>query len=502
MEEVFRNIPDTGGMARLEEYKRKRNFGVTSEPAGDPAGHAAKQSREFVIQKHAATRLHYDLRLEMDGVLKSWAVPKGPSFDPSVKRLAIQVEDHPFEYRKFEGQIPQGQYGAGDVIVWDRGTYTVDGTLPGQAQLAKGDLKFTLQGQKLRGSFVLVKIRRGEKQNEWLLIKHKDEFADPSWDIEEHGESVVSGRAVNASKKPAAKVAPRAKNAVFAKSEKSRSKLGVGESAGAQKAAMPKDVAVMLARLAEKPFSNPDWLFEIKWDGVRTVAFIENGRVTLQARSGRNVTCEYPEFQELAKQVRAATAILDGEIVALDPDGRSNFQRLQDRIGVEDPSAKLLGATPTVYYAFDLLYCDGYDLRKAALRDRKKLLTEVLDTNDLVRYSSHVEEKGEELFAVAREKLLEGIVAKDGRSAYSGSRTSDWLKFKIVNELDAVVGGWTAPRRSRKYFGALVVGLYRGKDCSRSEAWAPGLTKRSNGRFSGRCKRCERRKVRFIRCPN
>src|SRR5271163_1272402 len=227
-------------MARLEEYKRKRDFAVTSEPAGDPAAPAAKQSREFVIQKHAATRLHYDLRLEMDGVLKSWAVPKGPSLDPSVKRLAIQVEDHPFEYRKFEGQIPQGQYGGGDVIVWDRGTYTVDGTLSGQAQLAKGDFKFTLQGEKLHGSFVLVKIRRGEKQNEWLLIKHRDQFANPIWNIDEHGESVVSGRPVSISKEPAGKVAPRAENAVFTKSQKARSKLGVGEIAGAQKAAMPQ----------------------------------------------------------------------------------------------------------------------------------------------------------------------------------------------------------------------------------------------------------------------
>jgi bifunctional non-homologous end joining protein LigD len=452
-------------MTRLEEYKRKRNFAVTSEPAADgPGKAAAKPSREFVIQKHAATRLHYDLRLEMDGVLKSWAVPKGPSRDPRVKRLAIHVEDHPLEYRKFEGRIPQGEYGGGDVIVWDRGTYTVDGTLSGQAQLAKGDLKFTLRGEKLQGSFVLVKIRSSEKQNEWLLIKHQDEFVDTNWNIEEHGESVVSGRAVNTSKKVARKATPRAQPGVFAKSDRSRERLGVAETAGAQKAAMPKEIAVNLARLAEKPFSNPDWLFEIKWDGVRAVAFVENGRVTLQARSGRNVTREYPEFQELPRQVRAGSAILDGEIVALDADGRSNFQKLQDRIGVENPSAKLLEATPAVYYAFDLLYCDGYDLRKAALRDRKKLLEEILDTDELVRYSSHVEEKGEELFAVAKDKLLEGIVAKDGRSTYSGNRTSDWLKFKLVNELDAVIGGWTAPRRTRKYFGALVVGIYDGRD--------------------------------------
>ena len=282
-------------MARLEEYTRKRNFGVTSEPAGDAAGHAAANpSREFVIQKHAATRLHYDLRLEMGGVLKSWAVPKGPSLDPSVKRLAIHVEDHPFEYRKFEGRIPQGEYGGGDVIVWDRGTYTLDGALSGPAQLAKGDLKFTLRGEKIQGSFVLVKIRGGQKQNEWLLIKHKDECVDTNWNIEEHGESVLSGRAVT-SRKSARKVSPRSQVGVFAKTDRSRNRLGVAETAGGQKTAMPKDIAVNLARLAEKPFSSPDWLFEIKWDGVRTVALVENGRVTLQARSGRNVTREYPD---------------------------------------------------------------------------------------------------------------------------------------------------------------------------------------------------------------
>src|SRR5277367_4219850 len=242
-------------MAKLAEYRRKRDFKVTSEPAG---GETGASSRVFVIQKHSATRLHYDLRLEMDGVLKSWAVPKGPSLDPSVKRLAVHVEDHPFEYRNFEGQIPQGQYGGGDVIVWDRGTYTVDGTLSGQAQLAKGDLKFTLQGEKLHGSFVLVKIRYSQKQNEWLLIKHKDAFVDTSWNIDEHGESVVSGRAVDSSKKKVGAVSPRADKAAFAQSGKSRSNLGVAEITGAQKAVMPTEVSVTLARLAEKPFSNPD----------------------------------------------------------------------------------------------------------------------------------------------------------------------------------------------------------------------------------------------------
>src|SRR5271163_3263201 len=180
-------------MAKLAEYRRKRDFKVTSEPAG---GETGASSRVFVIQKHSATRLHYDLRLEMDGVLKSWAVPKGPSLDPGVKRLAIHVEDHPFEYRTFEGQIPEGHYGAGDVIVWDRGTYESEGGMSATEQLARGDLKFTLQGEKLHGSFVLVKLRHSVKQNEWLLIKHRDEYADAMWNVEEHGESVVSGRAV------------------------------------------------------------------------------------------------------------------------------------------------------------------------------------------------------------------------------------------------------------------------------------------------------------------
>jgi len=448
-------------MAKLAEYRKKRDFKVTSEPAG---GERAAGSRVFVIQKHAATRLHYDLRLEMDGVLKSWAVPKGPSLDPSVKRLAIHVEDHPFEYRKFEGQIPAGQYGAGDVIVWDRGTYETEGTLSGQAQLAKGDLKFTLHGEKLQGSFVLVKIRGGEKQNEWLLIKHRDSFADAMWNIEEHGESVVSGREVNSAKnakKLAAKPAGSGESPAALGARAAASKARIAEIAGAQAAAMPRTAAVTLARLAEKPFSRPDWIFEVKWDGVRTVAFVDASGVSLQARSGRDVTREYPELQDLAKHLRASSAILDGEIVVVDNDGRSNFQRLQDRIGVENPSRKLLQNTPVVYYVFDLLYCDGYDLRKAALIDRKDLLKNVLAADEHVRYSEHIVEQGESLLAAAREKHLEGIIAKEASSRYTGDRTSQWLKFKIVNEMDAVIGGWTAPRRSRKYFGALLLGLYR-----------------------------------------
>jgi len=447
-------------MAKLAEYRRKRDFKVTSEPAG---GERATGSHVFVIQKHAATRLHYDLRLEMDGVLKSWAVPKGPSLDPKVKRLAIHVEDHPFEYRKFEGSIPAGQYGAGDVIIWDRGTYQTEGTLSGAAQLAKGDLKFTLHGEKLRGSFVLVKIRRSEKQNEWLLIKHRDEFADEIWKIEEHGESVLSGREVNSAKNAKQLAAKEAggQRATLPQVPAAANKARAAKMAGAQAAPMPGKVAVTLARLEEKPFSAPGWIFEVKWDGVRAAAAVDARGVRLQARSGRDVTLEYPEFQDLAKHVQASSAVLDGEIVVLDKDGRSNFQRLQDRIGVERPSRRLMETAPVVYYVFDLLYCDGYDLRKAGLLERKELLKSILMANGHVRYSEHVLAQGESLLAAAKEKHLEGIIGKEASSHYTGDRTSQWLKFKIVNELDAVIGGWTAPRRSRKYFGALVLGLYR-----------------------------------------
>ncbi len=448
-------------MAKLAEYRRKRNFKETPEPAG---GERATEQHIFVIQKHSATRLHYDLRLEMDGVLKSWAVPKGPSLDPSVKRLAIHVEDHPFEYRTFEGQIPEGHYGAGDVIVWDRGTYDSEGGMSATEQLARGDLKFTLHGEKLHGSFVLVKLRHSAKQNEWLLIKHRDEYADAVWNIEEHGESVVSGRAVLSAKE--GKLAGRARFAADEKGGGIRKTavsggLRAGDIAGAVRGAMPKEIGVTLAKLGDRIFSNAEWLFEVKWDGVRTVACVTGESVELQARSGRNVTREYPEFQDLAKHVRASNAVLDGEIVALEEDGRSNFQKLQDRIGVENPSAKLLEAIPLTYYCFDLLYCDGFDLRKSPLLERKKLLSDILQGSERVRYSEHILEKGEELLAAARKKHLEGIIGKDIKSTYTGNRTAQWLKFKIVNELDAVVVGWTAPRRSRKYFGALVLGLYR-----------------------------------------
>jgi bifunctional non-homologous end joining protein LigD len=436
-------------MAELAEYRRKRRFGDTPEPRGKKA---RKDEKIFVIQKHAARRLHYDLRLEVGGVLKSWAVPKGPSLNPGDKRLAVQVEDHPFEYRTFEGTIPEGNYGAGEVIIWDQGTYEPEGTLSAAEQIERGELKFRLHGHKLNGSFVLVKLKHSRGKNEWLLIKHRDEYADPMWDVEEHGESVVSGQPIpktHKEKKRASQDSAPPKPA---------------ELPGARSAPMPREVSVTLSKIADKVFSDPNWLFEIKWDGIRTVAFVENGDVRLFARSKRDVTAEFPEFQDLAKHLRAGTAILDGEIVTLDENGRSDFQKLQNRFGVTKPSQKLINDVPLTYYLFDVLYCNGFDVRKTPLLQRKELLRQILRGENRVRYSEHQLEKGKELYAAAEKQGLEGIVGKQIESPYTGNRTSSWLKFKIVNELDAVIVGWTAPRRTRQYFGALVLALYDDKN--------------------------------------
>jgi bifunctional non-homologous end joining protein LigD len=435
-------------MKKLAEYRQKRRFDKTAEPAGSVA---REGKARFVIQKHAATRLHYDLRLEVGGVLKSWAVPKGPSLNPGDKRLAVHVEDHPLEYRKFEGVIPKGQYGGGEVIVWDQGTYELEGHLDADAQLARGELKFILHGKKVRGSFVLVQLKNSKEKNEWLLIKHRDEFADPLWDAEKHAQSIVSGRTLEDVKLGRPARAPlQASN--------------ISSLPGARKVAMPRSLPLTLASISEKPFSNPDWLFEVKWDGVRGVVYLVNGEVSVRSRAGREISLEYPEVRDLANQLDATEAIVDGELVALDSEGRSNFQKLQNRAGVRNPSQQLLESIPATYYAFDLLYCDGYDLRKVPLEKRKELLKQILHPNSHIRYSEHEIEKGKELYEAAKQQSLEGIIGKKRDSAYVGQRTSLWLKFKIVNELDAVVCGWTAPRRSREFFGALVLGLYDGPE--------------------------------------
>jgi bifunctional non-homologous end joining protein LigD len=484
-------------MGKLEEYRRKRKFDRTPEPAGEPdAGETEKRrtaaaglpqragkpatargrtrlpkpklrlearpeaehGNTFVVQKHSATRLHYDFRLAVDGVLKSWAVPKGPSLSHADKRLAVQVEDHPLEYGGFEGKIPEGSYGAGTVMVWDRGTFVVENdpskskepVLNAAQQLQRGEIKFRLNGEKLRGSFVLVKLKRSEKGNEWLLIKHKDAAEDPKWNVEEHDGSVLTGRSI-------------AEIAEEAPPKRSPSPIEARELHGARKSAMPSRIEPMLATLVEQPFSDPNWLFEIKWDGVRALAWIADGAMTLRSRNNVDITQRYPELAGLPKVFAAHEAILDGEIVALDAHGRGDFQRLQERMHVRAPGEKQVRETPVVYFAFDLLYCDGYDLRDAPLLERKQLLERMLHATERFRYADHQLEHGKELFELAKENGLEGIVAKRIDSPYVGDRSAHWAKLKVSQTLDALVGGWTEARTEAIPFGSLLLGLYEGK---------------------------------------
>ena len=466
-------------MAKLEEYQRKRRFDRTPEPSGKPEPVAGKDQNEpspaakrtrlpkpklphlevrpgqehgdtFVVQKHRATRLHYDFRLAIDGTLKSWAVPKGPSQSHADKRLAVQTEDHPLDYANFEGKIPEGNYGAGTVMVWDRGTFRVEGNLDALKQLEKGEIKFSLNGEKLRGSFVLVKLKQSEKGNEWLMIKHKDAAEDSSWKIDEHDGSALTGRTIEEIKEEL----PPKRRLVPIRPE---------ELDGAQKNAMPSRVEPMLATLSDRAFSDPNWLFEIKWDGVRALARIENGDLTLRSRTGADITKRYPELASLPGALSAHEAILDGEIVALDAHGHSDFARLQERMHVRAPSEHLRAQIPAVYFVFDLLYCDGYDLRKSSLLERKQLLSRLLLTSERFRYSDHQLEKGKELFELAEKNGLEGILAKRTDSPYTSDRSPYWMKLKITKTVDAVVGGWTEARTPAIPFGSLLLGLYEGK---------------------------------------
>jgi bifunctional non-homologous end joining protein LigD len=441
-------LANTPLMRSLREYRQKRPPGKSPEPRG---GRPSKGRNSFVVQRHDATRLHYDFRLELDGVLKSWAVPKGPSLDPGDKRLAVQTEDHPLDYGCFEGTIPEGNYGAGEVMLWDNGTYTVEGNLSAQEQLEKGELKFSLHGQKLNGSFVLVRLKGTGPKKEWLMIKHRDAEARTGYDITEHDVSIKSG------KPPGPPRHPKRSKEVPAAAPKP------AELTNAVQAPMPEQFALALASPSEKPFSSDDWLYEIKWDGIRVLAIINDGQTNLVARSGRDITNEYPEFRDLAKRIRARQVVLDGEIVVLDPDGRSSFQRIQARFGVQNPPAKLQSESPPTYYCFDVLYCDGYDVRRAPLSERKELLSKLLATNEHVRISEYQVGKGIELFEAAAKNGLEGLIAKRVDASYPSGRTSNWLKFKTVLELDAIIGGWTDPRGSRQHFGSLLVGLYEKK---------------------------------------
>ncbi len=438
----------------LKEYQRKRKFEKTPEPTGSEqtqprGGDQAQAEGRFVVQKHAARRLHYDLRLEIDGTLKCWAVPKGPTLDPTEKRLAVMTEDHPLKYLDFEAVIPEGNYGAGTMIVWDTGLYRLEDGLPAGQQVERGELKFRLEGQKLHGSFVLVRLKpkKGSKGNDWLLIKHRDEYATPDWDVEAYPESAVTGRTLEEVRQD---LPPG----------QSTETLSPADLEGAVAARLPAKARPMLATLLEKPFSREDWLFELKWDGMRALAWVDGGRLRIESRAGRDATSQYPELMSLPNSIRAKQALLDGELVVLDEQGRSDFERMQSRMNVARPSPAQIAAAPVTFYLFDVLYCDGYDLRAAPLIERKRLLKRILEPKPPLRYSDHVLAQGEDLFELAREHGAEGIIGKQMYSSYAEGRSTNWVKLKINREVDAVIGGYTAPRGGRSHLGAILVGLY------------------------------------------
>lgn len=420
-------------MSPLEEYREKRHFDKTPEPAGAPEP-SPRERPAFVIQKHAASRLHYDFRLEIDGVLASWAVPKGPSLDPHDKRLAMHVEDHPVEYGSFEGTIPAGEYGGGTVMLWDHGTYEPE--LDMTAGLARGELKFTLHGGKLSGSWALVRMkpRPGEKGESWLLIKHRDESARPhdEYDVlAEETLSITTGRSMDQ----------------ITAGQEPPELLGTDP--------VPADTPMQLATLATQAPSGPEWIHEIKYDGYRARIAIRDGHARVLTRTLADWTERFGPIASAATALPASSALLDGEIVALGADGVSDFGELQRSLSAKDVSSLR-------YMAFDLLHLDGHDLRDQPLLARKELLRSLLEAaapESPIRYTDHVVADGHAFHHEACAHRLEGAVSKRGDRPYVAGRGTDWLKTKCLERQEFVVVGWTDPAGSREAFGALLLGV-------------------------------------------
>jgi bifunctional non-homologous end joining protein LigD len=444
----------------LEEYQRKRDFRRTPEPAGKPRrGKKKITALSFVVQKHRATRLHYDFRLELGGVLLSWAVPKGPSLDPGEKRLAVHVEDHPIEYGGFEGVIPKGQYGGGTVMLWDRGTWTPLDADPGAA-LQKGSLKFRLDGEKLHGSWALVRMggrAATERHENWLLIKERDAAAVPGSEaalVTDNPLSVATGRSIEAIAAERDRVWDSERGEIKGDSPRPQKKTAT-RLPGAQKRALPDRIVPQLATQAEAPPDGEDWLHEIKYDGYRLLARIGRGMVRLTTRSGLDWTSKFPALAHALAALPVDSAVIDGELVALAADGTTRFGDLQDAIARDDTAG-------LVFFAFDLLYRDGYDLTGAALEDRKEALARIVPQGGdaSVRYSDHQRGRGPDFFRLACHHRLEGIIAKRRDRPYRPGRSRDWLKIKCRNVDEFVVIGFTEPEGRRHGFGALLLGYH------------------------------------------
>ncbi len=431
----------------LKAYKDKRNFSITSEPA--EGGEAGVDGLTFVIQKHWASRLHYDFRLELDGTMKSWAVPKGPSYDTKDKRMAVHVEDHPISYSSFEGTIPEKQYGAGKVIIWDKGTWLPQGD-PHEGYEA-GNLKFEMHGHKMHGKWALIRMKgKGEKQEPWLLIKEKDDFARPASEFSVVDEMPDSVKTLKAPKAATKKAAP-----VEAAAPKARAARGKAP-AGAVKADLPDEFAPELATLVDKPPSTPeDWVFEIKFDGYRMLARVEGKSVALISRNGKDWTAKLIPLQKELLKLRLPDGWYDGEIVVHDDDGRPNFGMLQLAFDGSNTA-------PIVYFLFDAPYLNGYDMREVPLVERRAALKAVLDKADsnVVRFSDEFGTDPGELVAAACKMGLEGVIGKRRDSRYVQRRSPEWIKLKCGQRQEFVIAGYTDPQGARTGIGALLLGTY------------------------------------------
>ncbi|OEZ90590.1 hypothetical protein JAB8_18690 [Janthinobacterium sp. HH106] len=420
--------------AALKTYQAKRNFAVTPEPAA--GGEAAGGGLTFVIQKHWASRLHYDFRLELDGTMKSWAVPKGPSYDPRDKRMAVQVEDHPIAYASFEGTIPEKQYGAGKVIIWDKGTWQPQPATPdARKALAAGELKFTVHGHKMHGKWVLVRMKgKGEKQPAWLLIKEKDEYARPALEfsvVDEFPDSVKH------------KAMPRRKHSA--------------EQAAAPAAKLPAALSPQLATLVDAPPPDAqDWMFEVKFDGYRILARCDGERVSLITRNGNDWTAKLPKLRQALEKLGLPPGWYDGEIVVNDASGHPDFGALQ-RAFEADTTSEI------VYYLFDVPFFDGHDLRGQPVEARRALLEQLLQrlpASPLLRFSEALDAKPRQLLAHACRLGLEGVIGKRRGSPYVTRRSGDWIKLKCGLRQEFVIGGYTAPQGAREGIGSLLLGVH------------------------------------------
>jgi bifunctional non-homologous end joining protein LigD len=463
----------------LEQYRKKRDFAHTPEP---PPEMGKGPGGRFVVHEHHASRLHYDLRIEMGGVLKSFAVPKGPSLDPGVRRLAVETEDHPVKYLEFQGSIADGNYGAGQMVIWDRGTYHVPAGEEPMEAYRRGKLHLEFRGEKLRGVFMLIHGAHGDRQ--WLLFKKHDADAKPGWETprilpygsrsEKPEGFEIPGSALRdvkdwtpvedrerAEAQDAAEAlgeAPARKRTRAGGRTKGNSKVtdASGLPPGAKKSTLPVFAEPMLATLADEPFDSPDWVFESKFDGWRALARVAAGSLHLISRNRHSLDAMFPELLT-PEGLQARSCLIDGEIVALDAKGVPRFQLLQNRLKGKDRD----GGGRMVFYAFDLLHLDGYDLTGCSLLERKALLKRILPKGGAWRYSEHFAREGKEVFGKAVKLGLEGVVAKRAAAPYRGGRSPDWLKIKTKLRQEIVIGGYTEPRRSRILFGSLVAGLYR-----------------------------------------